>query len=104
MLTPAPAALSNLQQIASDLAGGPGAIYVGDLKQLVGPATIPDLGDRDGLVPLDSLQRHQYIFGSDYYQELLEKAKFVNPTKLVSSGKDIIIEYLCLFPELTSCR
>ena len=52
---------------AAEHAGGPGAIYVGDLNQLVGLAATPDQGDFDGNVPLDALERHLFIFESDYY-------------------------------------
>ena len=40
-----------LKQIAAELAGKPGAIYVGDISQLAGPAPVPDLGGFDGNVP-----------------------------------------------------
>ena len=66
---------------AASVAGGPGAIYVGDLNQLAGPAPevslggIDEEGKPDGSVPLDSLERHLWIYESDYYQDLLDKAK-----------------------------
>ena len=51
-----------LKQIAAELAGKPGAIYVGDISQLAGPAPVPDLGGFDGNVPLESLERHLYLY------------------------------------------
>ena len=47
-----------LEQYAAEHAGGVGAIYVGDLKQLVGPAATVDQGDFDGNVPLSALENH----------------------------------------------
>jgi hypothetical protein len=82
----APAVSPALLAYAAKVAGGPGAIYVGDLKQLAGPAVTKEQGDFDGNVPLDSLQRHLFVYESDYYKSLLEKAKLTNPTPLVSTG------------------
>ena len=81
--------------------GGPGAIYVGDLSQLVGPATDPPLGgideegNPDGSVPLESLERHIWIYESPYYQDLIEKANLLNPTPLTSSGEEFEFQYAC---------
>ena len=57
-----------LKAAADALAGGPGAIYVGDLDQLIGPVPTPiedDIGDYDG-VPPDGLEDFLYVFDSDY--------------------------------------
>ena len=57
----------DLMAYAARVAGGPAAIYVGDLSQLVGPATTGDLGgidengEPDGSVPLESRERHLWI-------------------------------------------
>ena len=51
---------SSLADLAAKLAGGPGAIYVGDLNQLVGPAASEKQGDFDGNVPLDALYAARY--------------------------------------------
>ena len=48
---------AKVQAYADEHAGGPGAIYLGDINQLVGPAATPDQGDFDGNVPLDALPR-----------------------------------------------
>ena len=81
--TPEPAAQTiTLEQYAADHAGGPGAIYVGDLNQLVGPAPSVDQGDFDGNVPLDALERHDWIYESDFYRSLLDKARLTNPPEL----------------------
>ncbi len=56
-----------LTAYAAQVAGGPGAIYVGDLSQLAGPAPEASLGGidtdgkPDGSVPLESLERHRWI-------------------------------------------
>ncbi len=101
---------SDLVAYAARVAGGPGAIYVGDLSQLVGPAPDPGLGgideqgDPDGSVPLESLERHIWIYESDYYQDLLEKAKLTNPTELTSSGEEFEFQYACTNRALLPCQ
>ena len=103
---------SSLSSYATDHAGGPGAIYVGDLTQLAGPAVIEDfmqefgavLGDDDGNVPLSAIEQFRWIFESDYYQSLLDKARLTNPTPLTSSGDNIQIHYACLNRKLLWCK
>ena len=100
----------DLVAYAARVAGGPGAIYVGDLKQLAGPATNPDLGGidaagkPDGSVPLESLERHLWIYESDYYQDLLDKAKLLDPTPLTSSGEELKFQYACTNRALLPCK
>ncbi len=100
----APAIPPALAAYAAKVAGGPGAVYVGDLKQLVGPAFLKDFGDGNGDVPLESLQRHLYMYESPYYKGLLEKAKLTNPTPLVSTGKNITIQHACINRSLVFCK
>ena len=54
-----------LLAIAAERANKAGAIFVGDLSMLVGPAPTPDEGDADGNVPLDALEKHLYVYESD---------------------------------------
>ena len=75
-----------LEQYAAEHAGGVGAIYVGDLKQLVGPAATVDQGDFDGNVPLSALENHIWVYESDFYKKALDKANLTNPTPLTSEG------------------
>ena len=84
--------------------GGPGAVYKGKLEDLVGPALAKDLGDKDGNVPLDALQRHSWIYESDYYKKLIEKAKLDNPTKLVTRGEKFKIQFVCLARPQPPCK
>ena len=89
------------------MAGGPGSIYVGDLNQLVGPSpggADEALGDGTGMVPLEFLERHNYIFETDYYSSLLDKAKLTNPTPLTSSGESFNIQYACINRALLPCK
>ena len=72
-----------LLAIADEFANGPGAIFVGDLGQLVGPAPTAEEGDADGNVPLDALEKHLYVYESDYYKSVMERAKYTDPTELV---------------------
>ena len=92
-----------LKQYANESAGAPGAIYAGDLTQLVGPAPYY-IEDNERNVPLDAIQQHKWIFESDYYQSLLERARVTNPTELVSQGKNIILQYVCINRALPQCR
>ena len=101
-----------LAEYAAQHAGGPGAIYVGDLGQLAGPAVTAefmdrygvDLGDDDGNVPLDAIWQHAWIYESDYYRSLLDKARLTNPTELVSRGESITLQHACINQVLLWCR
>ena len=101
-----------LAEYAAQYAGGPGAIYVGDLGQLAGPAVTAefmdrygvDLGDDDGNVPLDAIWQHAWIYESDYYQSLLVKARLTNPTELVSRGESITLQHACINRALLPCE
>ena len=90
------AAPASLQDVAAKLAGGPGSIYVGDLSQLVGPAPSEALGDDNGNVPLAMLEKNSWIFQTDYYGSLIDKANLTNSTELTSTGEDIDIQYACI--------
>ena len=100
-----------LAQYAAENAGGPGAIFVGDINQLVGPAPPTangepdaDLGDSDGNVPLTALEDHLWLYESDYYKSLIEKANLTNPTELTSSGESITIQHACINRALLPCK
>ena len=92
-----------LQAYADANAGGPGAIYVGDITQLVGPAKSVEQGDFDGNVTLESLERHLWIYESDFYEELLEKAKLTDPTQMTYDGDPITIQHACINRALLPC-
>ena len=94
-----------LQRYADDNAGGPGAIYVGDISQLAGPAPDNDtlLGDRNGMVPLADLRDHRWLYESGYYRSLLDRANLINPTRLTSSRANIQLKYVCISRALLSC-
>ena len=107
-----------LKAYAAEYAGGPGAIYIGDgnFEALVGPAATQQaldqlgddigvtLGDADGNVPLNALLEAQWIYESDYYQALIEKANLTNPTELVSEGEQITLQYACINRSTLQCR
>ena len=92
-----------LQAYADQFAGGPGAIYVGDINQLVGPAKSVEQGDFDGNVTLESLERHLWIYESDFYEELIEKAKLTDPTPMTYDGEPITIQHACINRALLPC-
>ncbi len=104
--TAAPAAATGptLEQYAAEHAGGVGAIYVGDLNQLVGPAASVDQGDFDGNVPLSALENHAYVYESDFYKKILAKANLTNPTPLTSEGVSIEIQHACINRALGPCK
>ena len=89
---------------AADNSHGPGAIFVGDLALLAGPAPNRDLGNREGLVPLEALQENSWVFYSDYYYSLLEAAKLTDPTPLTSRGERIEIRFSCIHWTLSTCQ
>ncbi len=78
---------------------------MGDLGQLVGPTRNPDLGiGEEGMIPLDILEGNEWIYESDYYRSLLDKANFDNPTKLVTDGEPIQIQYACINRDCSPAR
>lgn len=89
---------------AAERANGPGALFVGDLNDLVGPAPTEDQGDADGNVPLSALESHQYVYESDYYKDVIERANFDNPTELTSVGESIEIQHACVNRALVFCK
>ena len=100
-----------LMAYADANAGSPGAIYVGDINQLEGPAPLKlsdepdtDLGDSEGNVPLSALQDHLWLYDSDYYKSLVEKANLANPTELTSSGESITVQHACINRALLPCK
>ena len=102
---PAPLSGETLDQAAARLAGRPGAIYVGDLSQLAGPAPLPELGfGPDGLVPLDLLEGERWIYDSEYYKTLLDRANFDNPAQLTTQGEFIQIQYACINRAVYPCK
>ena len=113
-----------LAEYAATVAGGPGAIFVGEptdqaaYAQLIGPPV------HEGLVFLPAeaqamfgqlfqvamfgseqfgVSDHLFIYTSDYYQGLIEKANLLNPTELTSSGEDIEIQHVCLSRGVPPC-
>ncbi len=108
----APGEQLTLNEYADRFEGGPGAIYVDDLAQLEGRAVTSDflsdhgaaLGDDFGNVPLIAIEEHHWLFESDYYRSLLEKAKLTNPTELVSTGEKITLQHACVHSSLNACR
>ncbi len=105
-----------LAQYAAEHAGGPGAIFVGDPMQLVGPPPHEALmfgateaqyvqGAAAALMGMEAMgiPGHMFIYTSDYYQELIEKANLTDPTELTSSGESIEIQHVCLTRTLPTC-
>ena len=97
---------ADLTASAARLAGGPGAIYVDDLNHLVGPVPEPiegDIGDYDG-VPYEGLEDYLYVFDSDYYRTLVERANYLNPTEVTTTGMELSFQLACINRALTHCK
>ena len=91
---------------AEERAGGPGAFYLGDgdFSLLVGPAPAEGLGDADDQVNLAGLKRESYLFDSQYYKDLVEKANFTNPTEMIYDGDPIEIQFACINRTVAPCE
>ena len=99
-----PGHLESVQEYAARMAGGPGAIYVGDLNQLAGPAVDHGMGDSQGMVPLESLEGHLFVYESQYYKNLLVRARLDNPTAMTTRLNDPVhISYACVNRALLWC-
>ena len=105
-----------LAAYAAERAGGPGAIFVGDATQLIGLPPHPGLmfqaTEAQYLQALTAsifgfpsmgIASHMFIYTSDYYQGLIEKARLTNPTPLTSSGESIEIQHACINRVLAAC-
>ena len=95
-----------LSRHADYLAGGPGAIYVGDLNQLLGPVPEPianDIGGYDG-VTYEGSEDYLYVFDSDYYRMLIDRANFTNPTRVTTTGMNLSYQFACINRALTHCK
>ena len=114
--TPTVSDEEKLAAYAEEHANGPGAIFVGDPTQLIGPPPHEGLlfqfpPEQYNLLagaaivgsPELQIPGHLFIYGSDYYQGLIRKAKLTNPTELVSSGEEIRIQHVCLDRQLPPC-
>ena len=97
---------STLVAAAEERAGGPGAFYLGngDFSGLVGPAPAEGLGDANDEVNLAGLERESYLFDSDYYKDLVEKANFTNPTQMTYDGDPIEIQFACINRTVAPCE
>ena len=103
-----------LAAYASEYAGRPGAIFVGDASQLMGPPpheslmfdfpeTVYTQVSAAALFGLPGTPGQAFIYGSDYYQGLLDKANLANPTELTSSGESFEIQHVCIDRRLPTC-
>ncbi len=116
--TPAPQLVvsPDLQAYANENAHGPGAIYVGDPTQLLGPPPhqslmfgVPEAIYRQasaaavlGFEPA-GIPDHLFIYNSDYYRDLVDKANLTDPTELTSAGESIKIQHVCIDRNLPTC-
>ena len=113
---PQPAVSPELRAYADEHAHGPGAIYVGDATQLLGPPPhqglmfgVPEAVYRQasaaavlGFQPA-GIPDHLFVYNSDYYRDLIDKANLTDPTHLTSSGESIEIQHVCIDRNLPTC-
>ncbi len=113
---PQPTEQELLANYAAQYAKGPGAIFIDDPAQLIGPPPHDALmfgmppeqytflaGAALAGAPELQIPGHMFIYTSDYYQGLIRKANLTDPTELVSSGEDIEIQHVCLDRNLPPC-
>jgi len=107
---------TDLQAYADEHAHGPGAIYVGDATQLLGPPPhqslmfgVPEAIYRQGSAAAvlgfepAGIPDHLFIYNSDYYRDLIDKANLTDPTPLTSAGESIKIQHVCIDRNLPTC-
>lgn len=113
---PQPEVSPELQAYAAEYAHGPGAIYVGDATLLLGPPPhqslmfgVPEAIYRQasaaavlGFEPA-GIPDHMFIYDSDYYRDLIDKANLTDPTELTSAGESIEIQHVCIDRNLPTC-
>ena len=46
---------------------------------------------------------HLFIYDSDYYRDLIDKANLTDPTELTSSGENVKIQHVCIDRNLPTC-
>ncbi len=95
--TPEPAATPaplDIQGYANAYAGRAGAVYAGDLDQLVGSTAVSGI-----VVTKPAIEHSRWLFESEYYQSLLTKARLTNPTKLTSNLADLELRVACFREE-----
>ena len=59
---------------------------------------------QNGIVPLDALEKHRFVYESDYYRSVIERAKFLDPTPMTYDGDPIIIQNACVNRALVFCK
>ncbi len=114
--TPQSVVSPQLRAYADEHAHGPGAIYVGDATQLLGPPPhrslmfgVPEAIYRQGSAAAvlgfepAGIPDHLFIYNSDYYRDLIDKANLTDPTELVSTGESIEIQHVCIDRNLPTC-
>ena len=62
------------------------------------------LVDDNGEVPFLALDQNRWIYETDYYQSLLDRAKLTNPTQLISGGEWISLQHTCINRLLLWCQ
>ena len=114
--TPQMVVSPDLRAYADEHAHGPGAIYVGDPTQLLGPPPHQSLmfGVHEAIYRQASaaavmgfqpagIPDHLFIYNSDYYRNLIDRANLTDPTELTSSGETIEIQHVCIDRNLPTC-
>jgi hypothetical protein len=56
------------------------------------------------MVNLAGLERERYLFDSPYYDALVQKANFTDPTELVYDGEPIDMQFTCINRTIATCK
>ena len=56
------------------------------------------------VVPYEGLEDYLYVFDSDYYREMVERANLTNPTQATSTGLELTYQFACINRALTHCK
>ena len=96
----------SIADYADWVAGGPGAIYLGDgnFETLVQPTDFADLDDENVNVSLEGVFKYRWLFESDYYRSLITKARLLNPTPVETEGFHITLPHACIQRAYDWCR
>ena len=54
--------------------------------------------------PYEGLEDYLYVFDSDYYREMIDRANLTNPTQATSTGLELSYQFACINRALTHCK
>ena len=96
--TVSPSQWSTIREYAAEKAGGPAAQYMSATSgNWPAGRHTRGFGDANDLIPIEALENHLYVYESEYYQNLIRRARLDNPTTMTSRlDKRIVIQFACV--------